>query len=215
MKVSATTAQQAMLPINHQKRWNFWNLPYPFGIANINRDDLIDLDEAGVFVETINRKRGKTFIGTCCHETGPYGHSTKYTLVMAVSADANDGMRHYSMEQRAGTGNAEFAAFIQEMINVIGQGTAARRRCFLMDNLASHHSAVIRQMIVGAGHRIVFRAPYYPVDGPIEYVFNTIEQGLTDYQYIVNDGEGLRQAVNTIVTRIDNFREYFVHCGYT
>ena len=34
-KRSSTTAMQATLPINVQRRWSFWNLPYPFGIANI------------------------------------------------------------------------------------------------------------------------------------------------------------------------------------
>lgn len=54
MKVSSTAAQQALLPINIQKRWNFWNLPYPFGRADIATEDLIDLDEARIFVETEN-----------------------------------------------------------------------------------------------------------------------------------------------------------------
>lgn len=91
MKVSSTTARQALLPINIQKRWNFWNLPYPLGIADINTADLIDLDEAAIFLETTNRKRGKSTIGTRCREVGNYGHSTKYTLTMAISADPNDG----------------------------------------------------------------------------------------------------------------------------
>lgn len=155
MKVSATTAQQALLPINIQKRWNFWNLPFPFGVADIARADLIDLDEA-LFVETVNRKQGKAFIGTRCREVGPYGHSTKYTLMMAVSADQNDAWRHYLMEQQAGTGNAEFAAFIADILIMIGSGSHRRQRCFIMDNLTSHHSALIRQMIVNAGHRLVF-----------------------------------------------------------
>lgn len=99
MKVSSTTARQALLPINILKRQNFWTLPYPLGIANIRREDLIDLDEAGVFVETVNRKYGKTFIGTCCREIGPYGHSTKFTLMMAVSADPVDRFRFYQLEQ--------------------------------------------------------------------------------------------------------------------
>lgn len=83
-----------------------------------------------------------------------------------------------------------------------------------MDNLASHRNALIRQMIINAGHRLLFCAPYYPVDGPIEFVFNTIQQRLTEYQYTITDGVHLRQAVQTIVTSINDFAEYFVHCGY-
>jgi transposase len=33
----------------------------------------------------------------------------------------------------------------------------------------------------GAGHRYLFRAPYWSVDGPIEYVFNTIHTHLLSY----------------------------------
>lgn len=69
-------------------------------------------------------------------------------------------------------------------------------------------------MIVGAGHRLVFRAPYYPVNGPIEFVFNTIEQSLCQYQYSVTDGVALRQAVNTSIPGIHDFVDYFIHCGY-
>ena len=44
-KRGSTTAYQALRPINRQKRWMFWNLPYPYGIADIRRQDMIDLDE--------------------------------------------------------------------------------------------------------------------------------------------------------------------------
>jgi hypothetical protein len=30
-------------------------------------------------------------------------------------------------------------------------------------------------IIYAAGHRLAFRAPYYPIDGPIEFVFNTVQ----------------------------------------
>ena len=35
-KRSSTTAMQASYPINIQRRWSYWNLQYPFGIANIS-----------------------------------------------------------------------------------------------------------------------------------------------------------------------------------
>jgi transposase len=41
-----------------------------------------------------------------------------------------------------------------------------------MDNLITHRVPIITQMIITAGHRIVYRAHYYPVDVTIEYVFN-------------------------------------------
>ena len=36
-KKGSTTAYQAYFPVNVQKRWNYWNLPFPMGIADIHR----------------------------------------------------------------------------------------------------------------------------------------------------------------------------------
>ena len=62
-KRASTTARQALDPRNVLKRQIFWTFPYPFGITDIHIDDYIDLDEAGVFVETATRKWGKCVIG--------------------------------------------------------------------------------------------------------------------------------------------------------
>jgi hypothetical protein len=37
----------------------YWNLPYPYRNSDIG----INIDEAGIFLETVNRKIGKAFIG--------------------------------------------------------------------------------------------------------------------------------------------------------
>lgn len=69
-------------------------------------------------------------------------------------------------------------------------------------------------MILNAGHRIIFRAPYYPVDGPIEYVFNTIQQGLTKALYRVYNLQQLMDEFGTLVAGIDDFSNYFIGYGY-
>jgi hypothetical protein len=58
------TAYQALLPINRQKRWMFWNLPYAYGIADILQQDLIGLDECGVKVQSGDCLWGKAWVGT-------------------------------------------------------------------------------------------------------------------------------------------------------
>ena len=61
-KTGSTTAYQAFLPINKQNRWMFWNLPYPLGIADIRRQDMIVLDECGIELSTTDRSIGKSYI---------------------------------------------------------------------------------------------------------------------------------------------------------
>jgi len=46
--------------------------------------------------------------------------------------------------------------------------------CLTMDNLNIHKHPAVLDLIDDAGHKIVFRAPYWSCDGAIEYVFNTI-----------------------------------------
>ena len=58
-------------------------------------------------------------------------------------------------------------------------------------------------LIYAAGHRIVFRAPYYPVDG-IEYVFNTIQ----------GNGTSLLNKLLLAIASIPSFEPYFVNCGF-
>jgi hypothetical protein len=52
------------------------------------------------------------------------------------------------------------------------------------------------------------------VDGPIEYVFNTIQQALTLALYLITDENGLCQEIYAIVAGIMSFVSYFEHCGY-
>ena len=70
-------------------------------------------------------------------------------------------------------------------------------------------------MILAAGHRIVFRAPYYPIDGPIEFVFNTVEAYLAINMYNVqNTGISLRHWTMNGIGNITTFVPYFNNCGY-
>jgi hypothetical protein len=216
-KRGSVTAFQAKLPRNILKREIFWNVDFPAGIVGINRADLIDIDETGLFIESSTRTHGKAMIGRRVREVGPYGHSTKFTLIMAITGcdqDDNIPKKFYELERRNGTSFIDFVRFITSILDVIGPGTAARRRTFLMDNLASHRNPWIRMLIENRGHRLLYRPPYYPEDGPIEYVFNNIETQLKAHFYNIRDEETFRAAMQTILHGMHNFVNFFTHCGY-
>ena len=69
------------------------------------------------------------------------------------------------------------------ILHYIGPGTPGNFMVFTMDNLNLHQNVVVQQIIHAAGHRCVFRAPYYPVDSPIEHLFNTVQIALTLAMY--------------------------------
>ena len=86
--------------------------------------------------------------------------------------------RWLELWQDGGTTITRFSDYICRIIDDIGPGMLVCRRTFIMDNLNSHQSDAVKALIFAAGHRIIFSAPYYPVDGPIEYVFNTLHCAL-------------------------------------
>jgi hypothetical protein len=88
----STTAYQARLHHNIVKREMFWTFPYLFEVSNILARDMIDFDEAAFFLETANRSSGKAYINCCVHEHGPYGHSERWNMMLAVSG-GQDGLR--------------------------------------------------------------------------------------------------------------------------
>ena len=81
-KKGSTTAYQALYPVNLQKRWDYWNYPYPLGIADIHRSHVINLDECGIFFETTaNRQHVEAYKGHMVRDEGPYSKSEKWNLI--------------------------------------------------------------------------------------------------------------------------------------
>ena len=125
-KKGSTTAYQAMRPENQYKRWGYWNLPCPHGIADIPRNRIIDFDEAGVFVETANRNYGKAHITSRVRQTGNYGHGQKNTLLMAISGGP-DGRHWVDYSDRAGTSAYDYYLFVHRVCTSIGHAQVADR----------------------------------------------------------------------------------------
>ena len=217
-KAGSTTAYQALFPHNIRKRWCYWNLPYPMGIADCERRFMIDLDECGIFVETANRKHGKAYLGHRVKEPGPYSKSEKWNLLLAICGE--DGIigapsQRWKMTWLdGGTTVDKMLQFIQEILQDIGHATPNNIYCFTMDNLNSHTNVGVVALIYAYGHRVAFRAPYYPVDGAIEYVFNSVQNLLRCRLYEVTDGPSLIRVVNECIQSITDFAPYFTNVGF-
>ena len=217
-KQGSTLAFQAFLPINVMKRWRFWNLPFPLGIADIRREDIIDIDEAGIFLETADRSAGKAYVGVRVSSGGPYSKTEKWNLIMGISGEegtAEQPSRRWRMLWlQGGTTTQKVMQFVSMILNDIGVGTPQRRYTFTMDNLSAHHNVGVAALIYGFGHRLAFRAPYYPTDGPIEYVFNTIQTLLRTNLHRVTDAASLLDEIGNAIGAINDFSVYFINCGF-
>lgn len=131
---------------------------------------------------------------------------------MAISGD-EDGGRWIDFEQKSGTTVTDTYKFVQRIINDIGPGTPQRRRLFTIDNLLAHKNPAVINLIFESGHRFYFRAPYYSVDGAIEYVFDTIQRDLEVKLDEIKNASDLRNEVFNIVGAIITFCTYFAILG--
>ena len=106
------------------------------------------------------------------------------------------------------------STFFDRVMDRLDNDHPGRSFVFTMDNLNVHHSDLLLQRIEDRGHRYLFRAPYWSVDGPMEYVFNSIHVFLLMYFRSVEDLDELDNRLNTIIAGMGNFVEYFLHVGF-
>jgi transposase len=220
-KAGSTTAYQAFLPINIQLRWEYFNLPFPMGIADVRRSKVVDLDQCGIFVETANRGHGKAFVGLRVREPGPYTKTEKANLMLAICGEdetpghpGSPGRRWSEIWLEGGTTIEKMMGFVAAIIEDLGEATPDNFYVFTMDNLSAHKNPGVTALIHAAGHGVVYRAPYYAVDGAIEYVFNTLQALLRNRLYQIRTLEDLVLAIHQSIGNMHNFAEYFRNVGF-
>lgn len=84
----------------------------------------------------------------------------------------------------------------------------------IMDNHGSHKSALVRQIIRGAGARLWFLPPYSPDLNPIEQAFATIKHWMRSAQKrtVEDTWKQVRQLVSTV--QPTHCTNYFRNAGY-
>ncbi|HET6840098.1 MAG TPA: transposase, partial [Candidatus Angelobacter sp.] len=85
----------------------------------------------------------------------------------------------------------------------------------VMDNLAAHKVAGVRETIEAAGARLVYLPPYSPDFNPIEPCWGKIKQCLRAIKARTLETleQAITQALASIITQ-DNALAWFQHCGY-
>ena len=133
--------------------------------------------------------------------------------MMAISADQNYDMEWHELwsQEEGGTNLFRMYTFIERIIDQLAIDWPGSSFCFTMDNLNVHHSPVLLQMIAGRGHRYLFRAPYWSVDGPMEYIFNTIDTLLLQHFRTIDNLTVLGNPIDTVIAQMTKFKNYFLH----
>tara|TARA_R110000823_G_C15844755_1_gene491556 strand:+ start:594 stop:1073 length:480 start_codon:yes stop_codon:yes gene_type:complete len=136
----------------------------------------------------------------------PHGHWRTLTFLGALRCDRLTAPCVFD-----GPINGEcFRAWVeQQLVPVLKSGDIV-----VMDNLGSHKSQAVRQMIRAAGARLWFLPPYSPDLNPIEQAFAKIKHWMRLAQTRTVDDTC--RYIGSLVTTIEptECRNYFKNAGY-
>jgi transposase len=155
----------------------------------------------------MTRLRCRSLRGLRLIDKSPHGHWQTTTLIAALGVE---GMRCSMVVDGAVNGDV-FAAFVERVL-------APELRpgdIVVLDNLSSHKSVRVRQMIEAAGAELRFLPPYSPDLNPIERVFSKVKQLLRSLACRTRDAlwKSMQHVLDAITP--NDSANCFTHAGYT
>lgn len=132
----------------------------------LDPDDLVFVDESGVTTKMV-RRYGRARRGERARGTRPEGHYEQLTLLGALTLSGLDAL----MTIDAATNTDIMVAFVEHVL----LPTLRPGQVVIMDNLGPHKAKRVRELIEGAGCRLLFLPPYSPDFNPIEEAWSKIK----------------------------------------
>lgn len=163
------------------------------------------MDESGVTTE-MTRRWGRILGGGRVHDAVPAGRWRIVTLLGAVSTSGWVA----TMTIEAPTDGDVFLAYLEQVLcPQLRPG-----HCVVMDNLAAHKVAGVRELIEATGARLLYLPPYSPDFNPIEKCWAQVKQHLRAAK--ARSLSALEHAVTTALDALTphQAKACFRHCGY-
>jgi len=152
------------------------------------------------------RRYGRSWRGHRLVAHVPYGHWKTTTFVAALRVD---GLTAPLVVDGPMNG-AVFLAYTRQHL----VPTLRERDLLILDNLAAHKVAGVREAIEGAGAQLIYLPPYSPDLNPIEQVFAKLKSLLRSAAE--RTVSGLETMIGKLLSRFSpqECRNYFRHAGY-
>lgn len=144
--------------------------------------------------------------GTRLRGFAPHGHWRTLTFIAALRCDELTAPCVFD----GPINGVCFRAYVsQQLVRVLRPGDIV-----IMDNLGSHKSKEVRDMIKAARARLWFLPPYSPDLNPIEQTFSKIKHWMRQAQRrtIENTWKQVGQITNAV--KPEECRNYFKNAGY-
>ena len=166
---------------------------------------LIFLDESGVTTE-MTRRYGRGLRGERVREGTPGGHWRTLTVLGAIRLSGWVA----TMTIEAATDGEIFLAYVEQVLCPQLQSGDI----LVMDNLAAHKVAGVRELIENTGAQLRYLPPYSPDFNPIEKCWSKLKQLLRAAK--ARSLSSLEYRVSEALAAVtpSNVQSCFRHCGY-
>jgi transposase len=132
-----------------------------------------------------------------------------WKTVTMIGAIALDGFRGL-MTIDAGTGTDVFLAFVQQVL----APNLRRGDIVVVDNLAAHKSAVVREALAQVGAELLFLPPYSPEFNPIERAWAKLKDALRRMHTLTREAFDAAVATAMDGVTLDDIRGWTSFAGY-
>jgi transposase len=136
----------------------------------------------------------------------PVNHGENLTVMGAMTLQGVVG----TMAVKGATTTAVVLAFVhQVLVKILRPGMLV-----LLDNLAAHHAATVREAIEAKGAKAWFLPPYSPEYNPIEKCWSKVKAFLRKARARTMDAllDALATGLGTVTSQ--DARNWFRHCGF-
>ena len=171
-------------------------------LKNINKDDIICIDETGITRDTVNCY-GYDHTSKRLHmNVDIHMFNQKRTIISAISNKKI--IHHVNINKSA---NAD--VFYDFLKPVCEQHTG---KYFLMDNVQFHKSNKIKNLIDESGNNLLFIPPYSPMFNPIEEVFGQFKSYIRGSIFEILKRANIDEHIYNFFTNIKiNLQNYYNH----
>jgi transposase len=167
---------------------------------------VIFLDESGAMTDLV-RTHGRSAQGSRCVAHAPAGH---WTVMTAVAAIRLGGGVTASATMACPMDGPLFERYAEEVLGpVLRAGDVV-----VMDNLSSHKTPRVLELIEAAKATLLYLPPYSPDLNPIEMIWSKVKRLLRSAA--ARTVEALHVAFGAAMNAVtaDDVRGCFRHCGY-
>ena len=175
-------------------------------IYAINPRDLVFVDECSTNT-SLAPLYGWSRCGERVHQKAPRNWGKNITLLASITKEGGMG---FCLTVEGSTTKEVFESYIEEVLGP----TLREGQVVVMDNLSSHKSGRVKDLIEQRGCELIYLPPYSPDFNPIEQAFSKIKNLLREARARVH--EALVEAIGKALWAItpEDSQGFFEHCGY-